>query len=137
VLVEAMLSGRIAIVTNVAGNAEVTDDNETAFVAGAPTEEAFDEAMERAWLRRAEWQEIGARAAARIRTLVPEDPAADFADALLRLAAGASLDMGQVRSSPVTGTATWGLSGMGDGAVAACGTSPDPSLDQAKSQARR
>ena len=101
VLVEAMLSGRIAIVTSIAGNAEVTQDDQTGFVASAPTEEAFDEAMERAWRRRTEWRAIGARAAARIRTLVPEDPAADFADALLKLVAGPVMEMGQVRTDPV------------------------------------
>jgi len=88
VLVEAMLCGRVPIVTAVAGNREVVDDNETGFLAAAPTEDAIDEALERAWQRRDEWQAIGARAAERIRTLVPRDPAAVFAGMLLELAAG-------------------------------------------------
>ena len=86
VLVEAMLSGRVAIVTDVAGNAEVVDDGETGFLAVTPTEDALDEAMERAWQRRAEWREIGAAAANRIRTLVPPDPAGMLAETLQRLA---------------------------------------------------
>src|SRR5437764_6009492 len=48
VLVEAMLSGRVPIVTNVGGNAEVVDDGGTGYFAAAPTEDALDDAMERA-----------------------------------------------------------------------------------------
>jgi glycosyltransferase involved in cell wall biosynthesis len=86
VLVEAMLSGRVPIVTNVAGSGEVVDDNVTGFLAAAPTEDSLDEAMERAWTRRAEWRTIGAEAAERIRTLVPEDPARVFAEKLVQIA---------------------------------------------------
>jgi len=86
VLVEAMLSGRVAIVTDVAGNAEVVEDGATGFVAAAPTEDALDEAMERAWRRRDEWRSIGERAATSIRELVPADPAGVMAASLLRIA---------------------------------------------------
>ena len=86
VLVEAMLAGRVAIVTDVAGNAEVLDDGRTGFVAAAPTEAHLDDALERAWQRRDEWPQIGAAAAASIRTLVPSDPAAFLADRLVALA---------------------------------------------------
>jgi glycosyltransferase involved in cell wall biosynthesis len=86
VLVEAMLSGRVPIVTNAGGNAEVVDDNITGFLANAPTEDALDEAMERAWARRSEWQAIGVEAATKIRTLVPPDPAGDLATTLLGIA---------------------------------------------------
>jgi glycosyltransferase involved in cell wall biosynthesis len=85
VLVEAMLSGRVAIVTNVGGSGEVVEDNSTGFLASAPTEDSLDEAMERAWARRAEWRAIGEAAATTIRTLVPADPAADLAARLLGL----------------------------------------------------
>lgn len=85
VLVEAMLRGRVPIVTDVAGNAEVVADDLTGFVAAAAAEAAVDEALERAWARRAEWRTIGQAAAASIRTLVPKNPAAVFADELLRL----------------------------------------------------
>lgn len=85
VLVEAMLRGRVPIVTDVAGNAEMVTDNQTGFVAAAAAEAAVDEALERAWARRAEWRTMGQAAAASIRTLVPKNPAAVFADELLRL----------------------------------------------------
>jgi glycosyltransferase involved in cell wall biosynthesis len=85
VLVEAMLSGRVAIVTDVAGNCEVLEDGVTGFVAASPSEAAFDEAMERAWLRRCEWRSIGETAGERIRELVPSDPPLALADELLRI----------------------------------------------------
>jgi glycosyltransferase involved in cell wall biosynthesis len=86
VLVEAMLSARVPIVTNVAGNGEVVDDNRTGFLAAAPTEDALDEALQRAWDRRHAWRALGAAAATYIRTLVPPDPAAIMAATLLKAA---------------------------------------------------
>ena len=86
-LVEAMLCSRTAIVTDVAGNAELIEDNVTGFIAAAASIEALDEAMDRAWSRRSEWEAIGGRAAERTRRLVPADPAQLFADEVLRAAA--------------------------------------------------
>lgn len=91
VVVEAMLSGRVPIVTKVAGNPEVVSDNVTGFLAAAASEEALDEALERAWQARHRWQEIGRAAASSIRELVPPDPAATLAGQLLDIAAGKSL----------------------------------------------
>ena len=88
VLVEAMLSGRVPIVTDVAGNAEMVADGRTGFLAAAPTDDALDEAMERAWRARPRWREIGAQAAAEARMLVPENPPATFAASLLDLCSG-------------------------------------------------
>ena len=90
VLVEAMLAGRVAIVTDVAGNREMLDDGETGFIAAAPTEDAMDEAMERAWQRRTDWPAIGREAARRVRERVPADPAAELAAQLIRLGQGRS-----------------------------------------------
>jgi glycosyltransferase involved in cell wall biosynthesis len=84
-LVEAMLSARVAIVTPAGGNAEVLSDGETGFMAAAISEVHLDEALERAWARRAEWRAIGQAASARIRALVPPDPPALFAQTLLEL----------------------------------------------------
>jgi glycosyltransferase involved in cell wall biosynthesis len=89
VLVEAMLSGRVPIVTDVAGNSELIDDGVTGFLASAATEDALDEAMDRAWQRRDEWRAIGAEGAARIRTRIPRDPARELAERL-RAVAGES-----------------------------------------------
>jgi glycosyltransferase involved in cell wall biosynthesis len=84
-LVEAMMCGRPAIVTKVGGNAEVVEDRVTGFLA-APSEDSIDAALEEAWGRRGELREMGLAAAHRIRTLVPANPAAEFADALLEIA---------------------------------------------------
>jgi glycosyltransferase involved in cell wall biosynthesis len=86
VLVEAMLSARVSIVTDVAGNHEVLEDDVTGFLAAAPSEQALDEAMERAWQRRGEWKAIGQAAADSIRQLAPADPPAALAGQLVRLA---------------------------------------------------
>jgi glycosyltransferase involved in cell wall biosynthesis len=84
-VVEAMLCGRIPIVTQVGGNAEVVTDGETGFLAPAPTVLLVEAALERAWQRRSEWQQMGKEAQVRIRDLIPPDPARSFADELLRL----------------------------------------------------
>lgn len=84
-LVEAMLSGRMSIVTDAGGSAEIVDDGATGYIAAAPTEDALDDAMERAWNERHRWREIGAAAAARIRTLVPREPERCFAKRLVEL----------------------------------------------------
>jgi glycosyltransferase involved in cell wall biosynthesis len=89
VLVEAMLSARPAIVTDVGGNAELLDDGLTGFIADGATEKSLDAALERAWARRHDWPAIGAAAAAYARTVIPSDPAAVFAGRLLALAGAA------------------------------------------------
>jgi len=86
VLVEAMLSGRVPIVTAVGGNTEVVVDGASGYVAAAPTEDALDEAMERAWNERHQWRAIGEAAAARVREVVPREPARCFARRLIELA---------------------------------------------------
>lgn len=81
-LVEAMLCERPAIATRVAGIPEVLDDGETGFLAAAPTVEHLDEALQRAWTRRHDWQAMGQEAGRRIRRLVPPRPAEVFLDAV-------------------------------------------------------
>jgi hypothetical protein len=56
------------------------------FLAEAATENALDEALERAWQRRGEWRAIGDAAARDIRALVPPDPPKVMADLLRGLA---------------------------------------------------
>jgi glycosyltransferase involved in cell wall biosynthesis len=80
VLVEAMLSGRVAIATDVAGHAEFVQDGATGFLAAAPTADHFDEALERAWKSRSQWREMGKAAATRARELVPPSPERVLAD---------------------------------------------------------
>jgi glycosyltransferase involved in cell wall biosynthesis len=82
-LVEAMLCGRPAIVTDVAGNTELVEHGISGFVACAPSVALLDHVFEEAWQRRSEWQEMGARARDRAAALVPVDPVGQFCELLI------------------------------------------------------
>ena len=77
-LVEAMLCGRFGIVTDEGGSSEVVEDGRTGFIASAAKPDELDNAMERAWAVREDWESIGNVAGMAIRTMVPLDPAASF-----------------------------------------------------------
>ncbi len=84
-LIEAMCCGRSAVVTGVAGMKEIVKDGETGFVAGAAHSESLDEALERAWQKREQWQEMGQRSFEMIQDLLPYEPEDEFAAVLLGL----------------------------------------------------
>jgi glycosyltransferase involved in cell wall biosynthesis len=84
-IIEALMCGRPAIVTDVAGNAEVVEDGVTGFVAEAPTVLHLNRALERAWEARRNWQSMGEKAYSAIRELVPADPTSVFVMRLLDL----------------------------------------------------
>jgi glycosyltransferase involved in cell wall biosynthesis len=86
-LVEAMLCGRPAVLTDVAGHAEIVEDGVTGFLAESASIRALARALEAVWMRRADLRDMGSAAARRIRELVPPDPAQVFADKLRGLAA--------------------------------------------------
>lgn len=100
VLIEAMLAGRVAVVSKAGGSAEVVDDGETAFLMAGQDEDGLDAALERAWLARDRWPEIGAAAAQAIRRLVPPDPAAELAGQILALAHPARDSVGANEAVP-------------------------------------
>ena len=83
VVAEAMMAGRIAVVTPAGGTAEIVEDAVTGFVADTVSEDALDAALERAWQRRHEWRAMGDAAAAAIRSAIPEDPVGLLADRLV------------------------------------------------------
>lgn len=85
VIVEAMLCGRPVITTDIAGNAEYLRDGVTGFVAEAPTPRHVDEALERAWSKRADWREMGAGARQDMLAALPADPIETFTRRLLDL----------------------------------------------------
>jgi glycosyltransferase involved in cell wall biosynthesis len=87
-LVEAMLAGRPTIATDAGGIAELLTDNETGFLAAAPTVAAFSDALERAWAARARWPQLGATARMRAQATVPVDAPAALARKLLALVPG-------------------------------------------------
>lgn len=84
-LVEAMLCGRPAIAASAGGIAEVLVDNVTGFLAATPSDTELDDALERAWNRRAEWPAVGAEASRHIRTLIPPNATQQFTCQLLDL----------------------------------------------------
>ncbi len=85
-LVEAMMCGRPAVVTDVGGASEVVRDGITGVLASSPTLSAVDSALERFWTMRSRWEQMGTAAAKHIRTIVPPDPGSVLADHLLEIA---------------------------------------------------
>ncbi len=77
-VVEAMTCQRICIVTDVGGNSELIEDDVSGFIAPAATTKIFEETLDRAWERRHEWQQMGDRAACRVREMIPRDPVDNF-----------------------------------------------------------
>jgi len=67
------------------GIKELVEDNVNGFLAKAPTVELIDEAMERAWQRKDEWEEMGKLATEKVRKLIPADPVKIFSDQLKEL----------------------------------------------------
>lgn len=82
VQVEAMLCGRVVIVADAGGTAEILEDGVHGFMASSASITEMDAALERAWQRRDQWQQIGVAAAEHIRNLYPPDPCSVFADHL-------------------------------------------------------
>ena len=85
VVIEAMLCNRMVIGTNIGRNEELIDDGESGFIAEGPTVKLVDDALERAWAQRENWQQMGLLAGQHIRQRYPADPIAEFADRLLSL----------------------------------------------------
>lgn len=84
-IVEAMLSKRFVITTDVSGNTELLEDNKNAFIAEAPRPKYVDNALEKAWERRNEWKAIGEQAYIDIVKYIPEKPDKVFGEKLLEL----------------------------------------------------
>lgn len=85
-LVEAMLCGRSAVVTDVGGNAEWIEESYTGFIASASTAKSFNAALERAWLDRDNWKQLGLKAHEYARTKLDHLPG----QSLLKLILNAS-----------------------------------------------
>ena len=82
-IIEAMLSGRPVIATDVGGNAEIIEDGITGFLAQSPTVASMSETLDRFWERRAEMRSMGNTARERIREVIPSDPIGIFADKIV------------------------------------------------------
>lgn len=73
-LIEALHFKRPVIATDVGGTIELLTDEYNGFLAKFSTPESIDEAMERAWLRRDDWCQLGINGKKHISTLYPVDP---------------------------------------------------------------
>lgn len=82
-LLEAGYCKRAAVVTDVGGNAEIIKDGINGFVADAPVVKCVSDAMERAWLQRNEWQQMGEAARKNIDKLYNGNPIEDLATTIL------------------------------------------------------
>lgn len=80
-LLEANYCKRAAVVTDVGGNADVIKDGYNGFVADAPTVRCFSAAMERAWEKREQWQQMGENA----RTNLDENHTTDAVGDVLKM----------------------------------------------------
>lgn len=78
VLISAMVAGRVPIVTDIGGAAEVVEDGRNGFIAKSPEVVEIDNALERAWLRRSEWVELGLAARSTVLKYLSNDPVKDF-----------------------------------------------------------
>lgn len=85
VVIEAMLCSRLGIVTDIGRNRELMDDGVSGFVADGAVVKLIDDALERAWAKRTEWQAMGKLAGEQIRQRYPMDPIGEFANCLLQL----------------------------------------------------
>lgn len=83
VIPEAMMSGRIPIVTDVSGNPEIIVDNVTGYISKGTSPSSIDEALERAWANRFNWKEMGLMARDSIVANYNPTPAHVFANKLL------------------------------------------------------
>lgn len=83
-LCEAMICGRPAVVTDVGGNTEMIRENETGFIAPAPTVSSFAEALEKAWRNRDEWEEMGKKAWEFISDKIKFNPHAQLLNLILK-----------------------------------------------------
>src|SRR5262245_19388596 len=75
-LIESMFCGRPAVVTRTGGNHELLRDNKDGFVSVGDDPEIIREALERAWINRQRWPEMGEAAFQRAKEWIPEDLAA-------------------------------------------------------------
>ncbi|OMP31782.1 glycosyltransferase family 4 protein [Mangrovimonas sp. DI 80] len=61
-VIEAMMCGKLVVCTDVGGNKEILEDGVSGFIAENYTVNAFNIALENAWVKRESWQNIGLEA---------------------------------------------------------------------------
>jgi len=96
VVTEGMICGRIAVTTRCGFVPDYVTDGATGFLADFATAACFGDALERAWVRRAEWREMGRRAHESVRQRLGDF---DSPERLLKLMLGTagSRSAGEIR----------------------------------------
>jgi glycosyltransferase involved in cell wall biosynthesis len=82
VLTEGMACGRLAVITDCGNAREYVEDGVDGFLAAFATPEIFADALERAWERRHEWENMGILAHGKIARLGDFDPAKNLIELL-------------------------------------------------------
>lgn len=85
VLVEAMLSGRPVLSTNVGLVKDWLEDGRTGFIAEASLPDSLGQALEDCWARQADWAAMGAAGYQQASTQLEADPARVLLDILLKI----------------------------------------------------
>jgi glycosyltransferase involved in cell wall biosynthesis len=84
-LLEALICGRPALVTAVAGNPEVVSEGQNGFVASAPNLASVEATLERLWESRSRLKEMGEQARLEMLAKHPIPPERTFADELMTI----------------------------------------------------
>lgn len=84
-LVEAMACGRMAVVTDVGGNTELIKEGQNGFIATSPATHAYADAMNRVWLGKRTWQQLGVNAFNDINTVLDRNPEVKIYNEILKL----------------------------------------------------
>lgn len=84
-IVEAMLCGRVCLVTDAGGNKELIEEGVTGWVAPFYSVASIDEMLEKMWAKRKLLSEMGVEAREQVLKKIPERPESEFADDLMRM----------------------------------------------------
>lgn len=82
-MLEAMSCGRVVVTTDVGDHRYVIEDGKTGFIAEVATVDSFGRALERAWIARDQWPEIGRSAHLVTKQLIGASPSQLLLDYLL------------------------------------------------------
>jgi len=84
-LIEAMNFKRTCVVTQVSGVEELIEDGKSGFIAAYPSSAAIDQALERAWEKRDNWEQMGIAAHCSIKSNHPADATTYFLEQIVPL----------------------------------------------------
>lgn len=89
-ILEAMMCGRPVVTTDAGGNLEVLEEGVTGWIADAATARSFALALERAWVNKSRWAEMGQVAHAKAIQLAEQEPSLNLLQVLIQSTKAAS-----------------------------------------------